>query len=78
MVTDTYERLRGVMLEQGVELPEDIRDKDSDFEDLDMDSLDKIEMIMAVEDEFEFEISDSEIEDLKTVRDLVNLIEART
>lgn len=51
---------------------------DSSFgEDLGSDSLDLLEVIMAVEEEFEIEISDQEAESLNTVQDLLKLLERR-
>ena len=45
-------------------------------EDLGADSLDVIDFLMSIEDEFAFEIPDEEIENVKTVGDIVNYIEA--
>lgn len=44
-------------------------------EDLGLDSLEKVELIMALEAEFEMEISDEEVEKIQTVQDAVNYIE---
>ena len=46
------------------------------FEDLDADSLDIVELVMALEEEFNLEISDEEVENIKTVGDVVRYIEA--
>lgn len=43
-------------------------------EDLNADSLDVVELIMAIEEEFDIEINDSEVENIKTVGDVVNYI----
>ena len=48
------------------------------FEDLDADSLDVVEMVMALEEEFDLEISDEEVEKIKSVGDIVNYIEEHT
>jgi len=48
------------------------------FENLDADSLDIVELIMALEEEFELEISDEEVEKIKTVGDVVSYIEERS
>ena len=42
--------------------------------DLGAESLDKVEIVMAVEDEFEIEILDSEMARLSTVQDWINLV----
>lgn len=43
-------------------------------EDLEADSIDAIELIMGVEEEFDIEISDDEAMGIKTIGDLVNVI----
>jgi acyl carrier protein len=49
---------------------------DTDFvEDLNADSLDVVDMLMSLEDEFDVEIPDEEIENIHTVGDLVSFIE---
>ena len=48
----------------------------TDFvEDLNADSLDVVDMLMSLEDEFDVEIPDEEIENIHTVGDLVSYIE---
>ena len=44
-------------------------------DDLGADSLDVVEVLMSIEDEFKVEIPDEAIEDIKTIGDLVNYIE---
>lgn len=44
-------------------------------EDLGADSLDSIDIVMSVEDEFKMEVPDEVIEQIKTVADIVNYIE---
>lgn len=43
--------------------------------DLGADSLDVVELIMSIEDEFEVEVPDEKIEGIKTVGDIVNYIQ---
>ncbi|HHZ05169.1 MAG TPA: acyl carrier protein [Clostridiales bacterium] len=45
-------------------------------DDLGADSLDVVDLLMTIEDEFEVEVPDSEIENMKTVGNLVTYIEA--
>lgn len=52
----------------------DITSKTVLTKDLDADSLDAVEIIMAIEDEFGVEIPDEEAEKLKTVGDIANYI----
>ena len=47
-------------------------------EDLGADSLDTVELVMALEEEFETEIPDEEAEKITTVKEAVNYIEAHT
>ncbi len=47
------------------------------FEDIDADSLDIVELVMALEEEFDLEISDQEIENIKSVGDVVKHIESQ-
>ncbi|MBW1991237.1 MAG: acyl carrier protein [Deltaproteobacteria bacterium] len=46
-------------------------------DDLGADSLDLVELIMAMEEEFGFQIADEEAEKLRTVQDVINFIQAR-
>ncbi|MBW1917041.1 MAG: acyl carrier protein [Deltaproteobacteria bacterium] len=45
-------------------------------DDLGADSLDLVELIMAMEEEFDLEIADEEAEKLRTVQDVINYIKA--
>ena len=64
------ERLRALMAEQlGVE-PGEMRSDSSILEDLGADSLDVVEMVMAIEEAFDIEIDDSDAEALRTVADV--------
>ena len=46
-------------------------------DDLGADSLDSIDIVMSVEDEFGIEVPDEVIENIKTVADIVDYIESR-
>ena len=52
----------------------EIKITSSFIEDLGADSLDIVELVMAMEEEFEVEIPDEEAENIKTVQDAVNFI----
>ena len=70
-----YERLQSIVAEQlGVE-PDQVV-KDAEFvQDLNADSLDMVELVMSLEEEFGVEISDDEVENIRTVGDAVEYIE---
>ena len=64
------ERLRGLMAEQlGVE-PGEMTPDANILEDLGADSLDVVEMVMAIEDAFDIEIADDDAEAMRTVGDV--------
>lgn len=72
--TEIFEKLRGVIVEQlGVE--ENIVKPDATFvEDLSADSLDIVELVMGIEEEFEIEIPDQAAESIVTVQDVIDYI----
>ncbi len=47
------------------------------LDDLGADSLDVVELVMALEEEFSIEVPDDEVENIRTVGDIVQYIEAR-
>jgi len=53
---------------------EEIKPAASFIEDLGADSLDIVELVMAMEEEFEVEIPDEEAENIKTVQDAINYV----
>jgi acyl carrier protein len=55
----------------------DIQPSSALVEDLGADSLDVVELVMAIEEEFEVEIPDEEVPKLRTVQDAVDYITAR-
>jgi acyl carrier protein len=70
MGTDLGERIRSIVAEQlGVDLAE-IRPDSSILDDLCADSLEIVELMMVLEDEFEIEVSDAAAEAIRTVADV--------
>lgn len=68
------EKVKKIVIEQlGVE-EEDVSMESSFIEDLGADSLDIVELIMALEEDFDLEIPDNEAERIATVGDAVNYI----
>ena len=55
---------------------EEITMESSFIDDLNADSLDIVELIMALEDELEMEIPDEDVENFKTVGDVVEYVKA--
>ena len=73
-----FEKVKKIIVEQlGVE-EEDIAMESSFIDDLGADSLDIVELIMALEEEFDLEIPDSEAEKITTVGDAVEYIKNNT
>ena len=70
-----FEKVREILCDQ-LDLEEDKVTMDSDIvEDFEADSLDVVDLVMSLEDEFSIEIPDEEIENIKTVGDIVKYIE---
>ena len=70
---DYFKKIRDIVAEQlGVE-PETIT-MDTRFEELNADSLDVVEVIMTLEDEFEIQIPDEEAEKIKDIGAVVDYI----
>ena len=71
----TFERLKKIIVEQlGVD-EEEVTPTASFVEDLNADSLDLVELIMSLEEEFVMEISDEDAERIQKVSDAVEYIE---
>ena len=69
------EKVRGIIVEQlGVDAEEVVATA-SFVDDLGADSLDTVELVMALEEEFHLEISDEDAEKITTVGDAVKYIE---
>jgi acyl carrier protein len=74
MSANIEEKVKAIIAENlGVNAAE-IKITSSFIEDLGADSLDIVELVMAMEEEFEVEIPDEEAENIKTVQDAVNFI----
>ena len=70
-----FERLKKIIVEQlGVD-DEEVTPQASFVEDLNADSLDLVELIMSLEEEFGMEISDEDAEKIQKVSDAVEFIE---
>ncbi|MGF7057254.1 acyl carrier protein [Brassicibacter mesophilus] len=70
-----FEKIKKLIAEQ-LDVEEDEITMEASFQDdLDADSLDVVELIMAIEDEFDLEIPDEEAEKISTVKDAVDYIQ---
>ena len=73
---DIEARVKKIVAEQLGVAEADIKNESSFVEDLGADSLDTVELVMALEEEFETEIPDEEAEKITTVQQAVDYIKA--
>lgn len=67
-------KVRAIIAEQLGISEDQVRADSSFIEDLGADSLDIVELVMAMEEEFEIEIPDEEAENIKTVQDALDYV----
>lgn len=73
-MADVFDRVKGLIVER-LEVEESKVTMEASFkDDLEADSLDVVELVMELEDEFDLEIADEEAEKINTVGDAVNYI----
>ncbi len=70
-----FDKVKEIIVEQLDVEPGDVVLEASFIDDLEADSLDVVEMIMAFEEEFDLEIPDEDAEKIKTVKDVVEYLE---
>lgn len=74
----TFEKIRSIIVEQ-LSVDESMVTMDTNLmKDLEADSLDAVEIIMAIEDEFGIEIPDDEAEKFQLIGDLVKYVDENT
>lgn len=73
---ELMEKVKGVIVEQLNVEEDDVIEDASFIDDLGADSLDIVELVMALEEEFGISIPDEEAENIKTVGDAVSYIES--
>ena len=72
------DKIKSIVAEQlGVKV-EEVTPEASFIDDLGADSLDTVELVMALEEEFDIEIPDEEAEKIATVQDATSYISSRT
>ena len=73
---DIFEKVKDLIADQlDVADKDNITEASSITDDLGADSLDVVDLVMALEDEFSVEIPEDEVENIKTVGDIVKYIE---
>ncbi len=73
-----FEKIKGIIIEQlGLDEDTEISMETSLMNDLEADSLDAVEIIMAIEDEFDIEIPDEDAEEFKNLGDIVHYVEEK-
>lgn len=73
---DLEQKVKQIIAEQLGKNEVDIKNEASFIEDLGADSLDTVELVMALEDAFKIEIPDEQQENLRTVQQAIDFIQA--
>ena len=76
MADNIETKVREKIAEQLGVAADEVKPESSFIEDLGADSLDIVELVMALEEEFNIEISDEDAEKIRTVKDVVGYIQA--
>lgn len=74
MSNSTEERVKAIIMEQLGVTEEQLKPEASFIDDLGADSLDTVELVMALEEEFDVEIPDEDAENIKTVGDATDYV----
>lgn len=78
MSSSIEERVTKIIVEQLGVKAEDVKPEASFVEDLGADSLDTVELVMALEEEFETEIPDEDAEKINTVQAAIDYVKAHS
>ena len=70
---DTWQRIKKIVLEK-IDMQEDMLTPDATLEGLGLDSLDKVELMFSLEEEFKIKIPDREVT-IVSIQDVVNVID---
>jgi len=74
---ELYAKVNSIIVEQLGAKEEDLKPEASFIDDLGADSLDTVELVMALEEEFDTEIPDEDAENIKTVKDVYDYIDKK-
>jgi acyl carrier protein len=77
MASDIEKKVKAIIMEQLGVSEEELKPEASFVDDLGADSLDLVELVMALEEEFGQEIPDEDAEKIATVQDAINYINER-
>ena len=75
-MSDIEQRVKKIVSEQLGANEADVKSSSSFVDDLGADSLDTVELVMALEEEFEMEIPDEDAEKIITIQDAIDYIES--
>ncbi len=70
-----FERVQKLIAEELNISKDKIKEESHLFDDLNFDSLDSVQVVLELEQEFDIEVSDDEIDNTRTVKDILDLIE---
>ena len=77
-MSNTEERVKKIVAEQLGVKEDEVKNEASFVEDLGADSLDTVELVMALEEEFETEIPDEDAEKITTVQQAIDYVNAHS
>ncbi|HNO75946.1 acyl carrier protein [Nitrosomonas mobilis] len=77
-MTEIEQRIKKIVAEQLGVKEDEIKNESSFVNDLGADSLDTVELVMALEEEFECEIPDEHAEKINTVQEAIDYVSAST
>ncbi|MBK9517623.1 MAG: acyl carrier protein [Anaeromyxobacter sp.] len=77
MSASIEQKVKAIIMENLGNSEDEIKNTSRFIEDLGADSLDIVELVMQMEEEFEVEIPDDEAENIKTVQNAIDFIAAR-
>ncbi|MBR5901956.1 acyl carrier protein [bacterium] len=77
MAGTTFEKVKDIIVKNLGVKPEEVTEDANFTDDLGADSLDLVEVVMALEEEFDAPVPDEEAEKIKTVGDAVRFIDAK-